>query len=94
MSLPDLGVQGKVALVAGVATALLLLALAAGCGDERKVGARALDERLIAAAFANDVETARVLIGEGADVNAKDESAQSAYLIATSEVGDDLRLLS
>jgi ankyrin repeat protein len=53
----------------------------------------ALDQKLIAAAYANDVETARQLIEAGADVNAKDDSVQSAYLIATSEVGDDPRLL-
>ena len=52
-----------------------------------------LDRQLIAAAYANDVEEAGRLIEAGADVNAKDESVQSAYLIATSEVGDDLRLL-
>lgn len=48
-----------------------------------------LDQKLIAAAYANDVDAARELIEAGADVNAKDESVQSAYLIATSEVGDD-----
>ena len=53
----------------------------------------ALDRKLIAAAYANDVGTARELIEAGADVNAKDESVQSAYLIATSEVGDDTALL-
>ena len=53
----------------------------------------ALDQKLIAAAYANDVETARQLIEAGADVNAKDDSLQSAYLIATSEVDDDPRLL-
>ena len=53
----------------------------------------ALDEQLLAAAYANDVDEARRLIGAGADVNAKDETVQSAYLIATSEVGDDPRLL-
>ena len=37
--------------------------------------------------------TARELIEAGADVNAKDETVQSAYLIATSEVGDDPALL-
>ena len=37
--------------------------------------------------------TARRLVTDGADVNAKDDSQQSAYLIATSEVGDDPRLL-
>jgi uncharacterized protein len=52
-----------------------------------------LDRRLIAAAYANDVEEAQRLIEAGADVNAKDETVQSAYLIATSEVGDDPRLL-
>ena len=51
------------------------------------------DRKLIAAAYANDVEEAERLIAAGADVNAKDESVQSAYLIATSEVGDDPRLL-
>ncbi len=45
------------------------------------------------AAYANDVERAAELIAAGADVNAKDASEQSAYLIATSEVGDDPRLL-
>ena len=53
----------------------------------------ALDRELIEAAYANDVDTARRLIERGADVNAKDETVQSAYLIATSEVGDDPRLL-
>ncbi len=52
-----------------------------------------LDRKLIAAAYANDVDEARRLIEAGADVNTKDESVQSAYLIATSEVGDDPRLL-
>lgn len=44
-----------------------------------------LDQALIDAAWANDVETAAELIDAGADVNAKDESVQSAYLVATSE---------
>jgi ankyrin repeat protein len=48
---------------------------------------------LVAAAYSNHVEVARSLIEAGADVNAKDESQQSCYLIATSEVGDDPRLL-
>ncbi len=68
----------------------------AGCGGgsegpERERGE--LDRRLIAAAFANDVSAARRLVADGADVNAKDPTQQSAYLIATSEVGDDPRLL-
>ena len=48
---------------------------------------------LIAAAYGNRVEAARLLVGAGADVNAKDQTVQSAYLISTSEVGDDPRLL-
>jgi ankyrin repeat protein len=44
-----------------------------------------LDGRLREAAWANDVDRARRLIRQGADVNAKDETQQSAYLIATSE---------
>jgi ankyrin repeat protein len=52
-----------------------------------------LDARLLEAAYANDVGEAARLIEAGADVDAKDETVQSAYLIATSEVGDDPRLL-
>jgi ankyrin repeat protein len=48
---------------------------------------------LIAAAYGNHVEAAEALVEAGADVNAKDETVQSAYLISTSEVGDDPRLL-
>jgi uncharacterized protein len=48
---------------------------------------------LVAAAYSNQVDVARSLIEAGADVNVKDERQQSAYLIATSEVGDDPRLL-
>ena len=44
-----------------------------------------LDRRLIAAAWDNDVDRARRLIARGADVNAKDETEQSAYLVSTSE---------
>jgi uncharacterized protein len=44
-----------------------------------------LDRRLIAASWENDVARARRLIRHGADVNAKDATEQSAYLIATSE---------
>jgi len=45
----------------------------------------ALTHPLIAAAWRNDVEEAASLIAQGADVNAKDETVQSAYLVATSE---------
>jgi uncharacterized protein len=73
--------------------ALLTAATLAACGGTETSSGPSLDERLIAAAYANDVATARRLIDAGADVNAKDETEQSAYLIATSEVGDDPRLL-
>ena len=45
----------------------------------------ALDQPLIDAAWANDLGAAADLISRGADVNAKDDTVQSAYLIATSE---------
>lgn len=40
---------------------------------------------LIAAAWADDVDRAQELIALGADVNFKDDTVQSAYLVATSE---------
>lgn len=46
---------------------------------------RNLDERLIDAAWRNDVGAARRLIRSGADVNWRDETVQSAFLIAASE---------
>ncbi len=54
----------------------------------------ALDERLRDAAWANDVPLARRLVSQGADVNAKDGTEQSAYLIATSEGYLDLLRLT
>jgi uncharacterized protein len=44
-----------------------------------------LDADLREAVWANDIERARRLIAAGADVNAKDQTEQSAYLITTSE---------
>ncbi|HET9660506.1 MAG TPA: ankyrin repeat domain-containing protein [Thermomicrobiales bacterium] len=44
-----------------------------------------LNQALIAAAWRNDADEAGRLIAQGADVNAKDETVQSAFLIATSE---------
>jgi len=75
------------------ACALVVLAGCGGGASEPAPERAGLDARLIEAAFANDVEAARRLIADGADVNAKDVTQQSAYLIATSEVGDDPRLL-
>jgi ankyrin repeat protein len=75
-----------------LALLVLLAALAlAGCGEDE--APPDLDGRLLDAAYANDVERARGLIADGADVNAKDDSEQSAYLIATSEVGPGTELL-
>ena len=48
---------------------------------------------LVLAAYGNHVDVARLLVEAGADVNHKDVTEQSAYLISTSEVGDDPRLL-
>jgi hypothetical protein len=53
-----------------------------------------LDERLRDAAWADDVAQARRLVRRGADVNAKDETVQSAYLITTSEGYLDLLRLT
>ena len=56
-------------------------------------GFEGVDAELVAAAYANDLRRAEAAIRDGADVNAQDASQQSAFLIATSEVGDDPRLL-
>jgi ankyrin repeat protein len=53
-----------------------------------------LNERLRDASWANDVAEARRLIRRGANVNAKDETVQSAYLICTSEGYLDLLRLT
>lgn len=82
--------------------ALIAAAEAGALGEvERLVAAGAdvagVDARgrtaLVAAAYRNRVDVARALIDAGADVNREDRTQQSAYLIATSEVGDDPRLL-
>jgi ankyrin repeat protein len=63
-----------------------LALLSAGCGNDIEPGEQSRRNReLIAAAWDDDVELARELIGEGADVNYQDATRQSAYLIATSE---------
>ena len=48
---------------------------------------------LVRAAYGNHVDAATLLVRAGADVGLQDDTQQSAYLIATSEVGDDPRLL-
>ena len=52
-----------------------------------------VNEALLEAAANNDVEAARRLIAQGADVNHVNDRIESAFLIATSEVGDDPALL-
>lgn len=66
-----------------------LLAEGAGVTERDQQGRTAL----ITAAYGNHLDAARLLIDAGADVDAADATQQSAYLIATSEVGDDPRLL-
>ena len=69
---------------AGLATALLLGL--SGCTPDLVPEDQAtLDEALRNASWNNDVSEATSLIAKGANVNAKDATIQSAYLIATSE---------
>ena len=49
--------------------------------------------QLVRAAYGNHLEVAALLVQAGADVDLIDDTQQSAYLISTSEVGDDPRLL-
>ena len=50
-----------------------------------RAGQAALDKQLRAVTWDNDLDRAVALIERGADVNAKDDTEQSAYLITTSE---------
>lgn len=65
----------------------LLVLLTAACGGSAEPDPE-LDAKLREATRAGRLETARELIEQGADVNTKDETEQSAYLLATSEVGE------
>jgi ankyrin repeat protein len=76
--------------------AVLLMAVTTACSTEtssspqpspsRSVSVPStLDSQLIAAAWKNDVAEAKRLITAGADVNAVDDTVQSAFLIAASE---------
>ena len=62
-----------------VVSVVLLLAACGGSGEPDPE----LDARLLEAARVNRVAEARELIEQGADVNVKDETEQSAYLYAT-----------
>ncbi|MGE0879371.1 MAG: ankyrin repeat domain-containing protein [Acidimicrobiia bacterium] len=60
-----------------------------------KAGGVTVDERddqgrtaLVAASYGGHIDVAKALIAAGADVNAKDRTSQSSYLIATSEIGE------
>ena len=87
----------------GLLLALVILAGCGGGGDDAGGTTTAaattttadplLTAELLAAAKANQVDEARRLIEQGADVNARDDSAQSAFHYATSEVGPDPALL-
>jgi ankyrin repeat protein len=61
----------------------LLLALLLWNATAAAQGLRALDRELIAAAERGDASAAARLIGRGADVNAKDEKHDSAFLVAS-----------
>ncbi|MFD1056662.1 ankyrin repeat domain-containing protein [Terrabacter terrigena] len=62
-------------------------ATASGAAPTRRTSAEQarLDADLRDAAWKNDLTRAEALVARGADVNAKDETEQSAYLVATSE---------
>ncbi|MEO6199713.1 MAG: ankyrin repeat domain-containing protein [Cryobacterium sp.] len=78
------------ALIAVAATACT----ATGAGNSPNSTPEVLDQLLRDAAWQGDVERATALIAQGADVNAKDGTVQSAYLISTSEGFLDLLRLT
>lgn len=49
---------------------------------------------LVIAAYNDDYDVSKLLLASGANPNTKDQTTQSAYLISTSEVGDDPKLLN
>lgn len=67
---------------------------ATGPTEVPDTGERTLDAQLRDAAWPGDTARAARLVEQGADVNAKDETQQSAYLIATSEGHLDLLRLT
>jgi ankyrin repeat protein len=76
-----------------LAAALVVLTAACGGGSDEPDPSPELNARLIEAVKANRIDEARELIEQGADVNVKDSTQQSAYLYTTSEVGPDPALL-
>ena len=79
-----------VGLVLAVVAVGLLTACTSPGSDSTSSSPARLDAALRAAAWEDDVDAARRLVARGADVNAKDETQQSAYLVATSEGHLDL----
>ena len=76
----------RVGLVAAAAVAVSIVTACTSAGSDSAPSSPAgRDAALRAAAWDDDVDAARRLVERGADVNAKDETQQSAYLIATSE---------
>jgi uncharacterized protein len=75
--------RGRIALGDLLVVVVALVALAACTTDDAAAPGR--DEALRDAAWRDDIATARRLVEGGADVDAKDDTEQSAYLIATSE---------
>jgi ankyrin repeat protein len=80
--------------VAQAVAVMLVLAVSAACSLGSQSGSgpepsgldqAGLDQALRDAAWADDVPRAKALIEQGAGVNAKDSTMQSAYLVATSE---------
>jgi ankyrin repeat protein len=71
--------------VAAVLTMALFAACTSADSDSTSRSPAALDAALRAAAWEDDLDAARRLVERGADVDAKDETQQSAYLVATSE---------
>lgn len=90
----------SLALVLVLGTAVVNLAGCEGGSGEgsatdlTSLSSTSLDAQLRDAAWADDVARARTLIAQGADVNAKDSTQQSAFLVATSEGYLDLLRLT
>ena len=76
----------------GILAASFLVLFAAACGGGGEPDPE-LNERLREATLAGRLQEAEELIAQGADVNAKDATDQSAYLLATSEVGSEPALV-
>lgn len=82
---------------AAILAALVALPALAACGEPATPDAeeqKALDNALIGAAWKGNVPEAQRLIERGANVNARDETSHSAYLIAAAQGDVDLLRLT